>query len=311
MTDRVKKLLQNLKFSYGNLYGKNFLLEIEQSPPLTKVIVMTEKLATEFRESLGNNPEIQVTSLDKDNSIGCYYRVKDKLLGKLCHYYRGKDEWCRLIKGLDSSMITTIATPAGDHVVVAELMSGEVFRGLKTANNPGWFAVAVCHDFEDQAPKQLGWVKNDETIEQIPERKITRPPKLISLDEAIFKYTNVAYHLGGKSKQTGFDCSSLMQQIVFETKGIWLPKLARWQSLIGESIRQENVLKSDLVFLEESPNWHIEHVGILGENTVSLPTIFHVSRHNGKAITENLSSAKWFKEKFRISGYRRIYENEY
>lgn len=306
MTDRVKKLLKDFKSTYGSLYGKNFLLEINLSSSPVKVIVMTDKLAVQFRASLGNDTEIEVTSLDKDNSIGKYYRIKDRLLGKLYHYYRDKKEWERLIEDLPPSMITTTTTPSGDHVVVAELMAGEVFRGLETFYNPGWLAVAVCHDFEAHASKQLGWVKIDDTIEKIPERKMTRPQQLMNLDEAILKYVNVPYHLGGKSKQTGFDCSSLVQQIIFETKGIWLPKLARWQSLIGDNIAKEDAVKGDLVFFEEVPNWHVEHVGILIENTKPLPTIFHVSRHNGKAITENLGAAKWLTEKYRVSGYRRI-----
>ncbi len=304
MTESVKEILTEFESSHGHLYGENFLFEVDHTASPVKVVVMTEKLANKLKSLLGANPDISVSSLDKDDSVGSYFKVKANQVGKLYHYYRDNREWERLMRDLDPSMITSEKTLSGDFAVISELMPGELIRGLETIKNPGWLAVVACHDFEHIAPKQIGWVKIDSSVERLGFRELARPKTTKTLDQAVDEYTDLPYHLGGKSKATGYDCSSLVQQIYFDTRGFWLPKLSAWQALVGESTPTPST--GDLVVMKEAPTGTVEHIGILIESTIPLPTVFHASRHNGHSMVQDLAAAPWFAKKFKVSDYRHL-----
>lgn len=299
MNEIVKKVLNDFQSEHTKLYGTNFLFEVNESVTPVKVTVMTEKLAEKLRQDIGDSSEIVVVSLDKDESAGKYYKVTGPRTD-LWHYYRDGAEWNRLMEDLDPSMVTFKDTPGGDKALRSELIQGEVFRGLETSDNPGNLAVAVCHDFEDIAPKQLGWIEINSDIEQIPTRVLTRPEKLATLEEEIEKYVNLPYHLSGKTKETGMDCSGLVQRVMWEMKGLWLPRTAKWQALIGESKSEPE--KGDIVIVQEAPNWSIEHIGVFVESG----KYFQSSRHTNGVVVDDMPEQDWFKSKFKISDYRKI-----
>ncbi len=274
MTPAIKKIIENFETKNRELWGDKFFILVQEN----KVVLMTEGLVKKLQEKLPAK-EITITSLDKDESVGEWFRVKREVTTHIHHYHRDSKETDRLLQNLPSKDMMTVEAEDGQTVTKNELMAGELFRGVVIGD---WIAATVYHDFVNIAPKVIGWVKFDDRIELVKGKEFFRPEKTVPLDEIISNLVGLPYHLGGKSIETGFDCSSLVQWVMFNTKGIWLPKLAKWQALVGKDIDRKDIKKGDLIFFEEFPEWNIEHVGIfLGQEK-----ILHASSNAQKIIVE-------------------------
>jgi hypothetical protein len=78
-------------------------------------------------------------------------------------------------------------------------------------------------------------------------------------------YRGVAYRFGGRSVQSGFDCSGLVQTVCAKW-GIYLPRMAGAQFGHGVPIKPWNLKAGDLVFFQGTYKRGLSHVGIfIGE----------------------------------------------
>ena len=106
------------------------------------------------------------------------------------------------------------------------------------------------------------------------------------------------YRYGGRSPETGFDCSGLVAHVFQEAWGLLLPHNAQAQSRIGKSVRAAELAPGDLVFYN-TRNRRYSHVGIyLGEGK-----FVHAPKTGTTVRVENLRSSYWTK---RFNGARRI-----
>ncbi|KKP36492.1 MAG: NLP/P60 family lipoprotein, lipoprotein Spr [Candidatus Peregrinibacteria bacterium GW2011_GWF2_33_10] len=151
--------------------------------------------------------------------------------------------------------------------------------------------------------KTLGFVHESEMIKvKAKNWQLQAEVKKISLEEAIKKYHQVPYLLGGTTEQ-GIDCSGLTQRIYREVYGIELPKHSKDQARKGRKVLNLNKLKvGDLVFFSSLDNDAIKHVGLVLE--AEKKEILHASEKVGnKVLIENL---KDMMRRYRVSGVRRI-----
>lgn len=75
-----------------------------------------------------------------------------------------------------------------------------------------------------------------------------------------------AYKFGGKSPETGFDCSGYVGYVFKQAGGLSLPRTAVSISQVGEKITRSDLKPGDLVFFNTLRRT-ISHVGIyLGDN---------------------------------------------
>jgi cell wall-associated NlpC family hydrolase len=107
------------------------------------------------------------------------------------------------------------------------------------------------------------------------------------------------YHYGGRSPETGFDCSGLVAHVFERAWGMLLPRSAQEQAAVGKPIRKLNELEpGDLVFYN-TRNSPFSHVGIyLGEGR-----FIHAPRPGQRVRVENVDSPYW---KARFNGARRL-----
>lgn len=256
MTDKAKKIIDNFEKENRLLWGDKFFLKIYDN----KVVLMTEGIVKKLKAEIGSE-NIEITSLDKDESIGSWFRVKTDSTTHIHHYHRDAKETSRLLQNLPSKDMMTVEEEDGRIVTKNELMAGELFRGVVMGD---WIASAIYHDFVDIAPKVIGWVRFDEKVEKVDGKEFYRPEKAVPLDEIIQNLIGLPYHLGGKSLKTGFDCSSLVQWVVFHAHGLWLPKIAKWQAMVGEVVDSlDKSQPGDLVFFEDKVSGLVEHVGMV------------------------------------------------
>lgn len=107
------------------------------------------------------------------------------------------------------------------------------------------------------------------------------------------------YRLGGRSPETGFDCSGLVAHVFERAWGVLLPRNARAQATIGKPIRQLQELEpGDLVFYN-TRNSPYSHVGIY----VGDGRFVHAPRSGKRVRAERLDSPYW---RARFNGARRV-----
>ena len=109
----------------------------------------------------------------------------------------------------------------------------------------------------------------------------------------------VQYKYGGKSPETGLDCSGLVSHVFRHVASMALPHNAYAISLVGKKIAQQELQPGDLVFFNTLRK-SFSHVGIyLGDNRF----IHATSSSTGKVEIDDLNNSYW---KSHFNGARRL-----
>ncbi|HUX63675.1 C40 family peptidase [Sulfuricella sp.] len=108
----------------------------------------------------------------------------------------------------------------------------------------------------------------------------------------------VNYKYGGKSPDTGLDCSGFVSHVYKQAAGLILPHNARAISMFGQKIAISELQPGDLVFYNTLRHAY-SHVGIyLGENK-----FIHASVTGRGVEVVNMNENYWVK---RFNGARRV-----
>jgi cell wall-associated NlpC family hydrolase len=108
----------------------------------------------------------------------------------------------------------------------------------------------------------------------------------------------VQYRYGGRSPETGFDCSGLIAHIFEQAWGILLPTGTQALSKVGRPVKRKDLEAGDLVFYN-TRNRPYSHVGIyLGDGR-----FLHAPRTGARVRVESVDTAYW---RARFNGARRL-----
>lgn len=108
----------------------------------------------------------------------------------------------------------------------------------------------------------------------------------------------VDYRFGGNTPDQGLDCSGLIRYVFQQATGISLPRSAREQARVGESIKRDDLQPGDLVFFN-TRRFQFSHVGLyIGDNR-----FIHAPSSGGAVEVVNLDNHYWQKA---FNGARRI-----
>jgi len=108
----------------------------------------------------------------------------------------------------------------------------------------------------------------------------------------------VDYRFGGNTPESGLDCSGLIRYVFQQATGISLPRSAREQARVGESIKRNDLQPGDLVFFN-TRRFQFSHVGLyIGDNR-----FIHAPSSGGAVEVSNLDNRYWQKA---FNGARRI-----
>ena len=252
-----------------------------------KIAVMIEKLAKQARAILQDNAikDIETISFEADDSIGDFYLVDAEYIDVET---RPSREEYRSI--MDKDLHTAFTDQTND------LYQGQLVRVYKPEGYDSWCVVAY-HSFGLEAPRgPIGWIKNLDGLRKTTGVHFGALKQRVAFADACKAYEGVRYTIGGGSMSHGFDCSSLVQRIFYETKGIWLPRKARWQALVCEPLQQGDARRGDLVFFNRVDNEknEIDHVALVWQvRTGKLPIVFHAKRIRGRTLFEDLNESEW------------------
>ncbi len=108
----------------------------------------------------------------------------------------------------------------------------------------------------------------------------------------------VDYRFGGNTPDQGLDCSGLIRYVFQQATGISLPRSAREQARVGESIKLNDLQPGDLVFFN-TRRFQFSHVGLyIGDNR-----FIHAPSSGGSVEVTSLDNRYWQKA---FNGARRI-----
>lgn len=108
----------------------------------------------------------------------------------------------------------------------------------------------------------------------------------------------VDYRFGGNTPDQGLDCSGLIRYVFQQATGLLLPRSAREQARVGESISKDKLQPGDLVFFN-TRRFQFSHVGLyIGDNR-----FIHAPSAGGAVQVVSLENAYWQKA---FNGARRI-----
>jgi cell wall-associated NlpC family hydrolase len=111
------------------------------------------------------------------------------------------------------------------------------------------------------------------------------------------------YKYGGKSPQTGMDCSGFVGHVFKQAVGMQLPASSSEISRHGEPLQNHELRPGDLVFFN-TLNRAFSHVGIyLGENRF----VHSTSSSTGSVMVSNMDENYWAK---RFNGARRLIDTQ-
>lgn len=143
---------------------------------------------------------------------------------------------------------------------------------------------------------------NQTNVEGIEIEVVDTPPTWSDKAEEVLmqalSLTGIQYKYGGKSPDTGFDCSGFVRYVFSQATKITLPPTARAISQMGKTVKKEELQPGDLVFFNTLKS-AFSHVGIyMGNNK-----FIHSPSAGGKVRVENMDNTYWKK---RFNGAQRI-----
>ncbi len=108
----------------------------------------------------------------------------------------------------------------------------------------------------------------------------------------------VDYRFGGSTPDSGLDCSGLIRYVFQQATGLSLPRSAREQARVGESVSKDKLQPGDLVFFN-TRRFQFSHVGLyIGDNR-----FIHAPSSGGAVQVVSLDNEYWKKA---FNGARRI-----
>ena len=111
-------------------------------------------------------------------------------------------------------------------------------------------------------------------------------------------FLGVPYRRGGNTAESGFDCSGFVRAMYEQTVGLVLPRRARDQAAVTETIERQDLQPGDLVFFN-TMRTKFSHVGIyLGDNK-----FIHSPKPGEQVRIDDMRQAYWDR---RFNGARRV-----
>lgn len=191
----------------------------------------------------------------------------------------------KIVHRLDEDDEVTIVAEEGDFYKItnSEIESGYVAKSLVTVSNVSSRSLAEVRSEE-----------NEKSAESVASK---------SIDVVNFakQYLGVDYVLGGKTPETGFDCSGFTRY-VFKNFGFSLGTVAADQNSIGTEIDRSELKEGDLILFYNEENTKIGHTGIyIGNNE-----FIHAANPERGVVTDNLETNTYYSTRFVTA--RRIVE---
>ena len=165
------------------------------------------------------------------------------------------------------------------------------------ALNVGLVAPCFADEVTENVQGDTIVILDEQTAEQAPQITSWQAKAQEILINAM-SLTGIKYKYGGKSPETGFDCSGFVRYVFSQAANLTLPPTARAISQIGKTVKRDELQPGDLVFFNTLKS-AFSHVGIyIGNNK-----FIHAPRTGSAVRVENMQASYW---ESRFDGAQRL-----
>ncbi|PCK19637.1 gamma-glutamyl hydrolase [Bacillus pumilus] len=198
-------------------------------------------------------------------------------IGKKVSWEKAKPGDLVYFRSLDETkdIPTHVALYAGNHQVIHITLSKGV---VKT-----------------DVSKSKYWTDRYYAVKRLPVSQKTSDDRLV---KDAMKYLGIPYVFGAADPKVGFDCSGFLQYLFEKSLGIYLPRSAEQQWMVGEKVTLDDIRPGDFVFFSNTYKKGISHVGMYIEGG----RFIHASR--SESVTISYLSESYWREKW--TGAKRL-----
>lgn len=206
-----------------------------------------------------------------------------------------------LINTLDEFDEVTIVSESGDwYEIEAGDIKGFVSKPLITIGTISSRGLVEERTVTTKALPEETTTENNVGVEENKQIEATNNKGQEVADFAK-QFLGLKYVLGGKSPETGFDCSGFTKY-VFKNFGYTLGSVAADQTSIGKEISKEELEVGDLILFYDEAKTKIGHVGIY----LGADEFIHAANATRGVVIDGLSSNSYYNTRFVTA--RRIVE---
>lgn len=160
-------------------------------------------------------------------------------------------------------------------------------------SSPAMAAPATTEPAADKAAAPM--LRAEKTLREIGGKAKDTASEITSYALSLI---GVDYKFGGNTPDQGLDCSGLIRYVFQQATGISLPRTAREQARVGQSVAMDKLQPGDLVFFN-TRRFQFSHVGLyVGDNR-----FIHAPSRGGSVEVVNLDQRYWQKA---FNGARRV-----
>lgn len=196
----------------------------------------------------------------------------------------------KIIDKLDEDDEVTIIAEEGDFykITTSKIESGYVAKRLVTVSEVSSRGTVEVRETVEETKTEASAIQNTDN-------------KGLEVIEFAKQYLGYDYVLGGKTPETGFDCSGFTRY-VFKNFGYSLGTVAADQNSLGTEIDKNNLKEGDLILFYNEENTKIGHTGIyIGNNE-----FIHAANPERGVVIDNLVTNSYYSTRFVTA--RRIVE---
>ena len=208
------------------------------------------------------------------------------------------DQTSKFINLLDYGDTVTIIEEEGDwYKITSGSVSGYIKKTLVTVSDKN----VSSRSFEERTH-----INSEEDLKVDQEKNNAVNDMLLAETSKINKgeevvnyaknYLGTAYVIGGKTPESGFDCSGFTRY-VFSNFGYNLGTTAANQNNIGMDVSKENLQAGDLILFYDEGKNKIGHTGIY----ISNGEFIHAANPKRGVVTDNLNTNTYYNERFIVA----------
>lgn len=258
-------------------------IETEGNTVIQENTVSENNTVVENSNTVSSVPDTSNTNIN-DNTTSVARNDKGIINVETANIRKKADKTSSIIYHLDEGDEVTIVAEEGDwyKITNSEVESGYVSKSLVTVSDVS--SRGTQENREEAVSKEEVSSSKGEDVANFAKQ-----------------YIGYNYVLGGKTPDTGFDCSGYTRY-VFKNFGYSLGTVAANQNSLGTEIERENLKVGDLILFYNEEKTKIGHTGIyLGNNE-----FIHAANPDRGVVIDNLSTNSYYSTRFVTA--RRIVE---
>ena len=196
--------------------------------------------------------------------------------------------------------VTIIAEENEFYKIKSGSVQGYVSKDLITVNDDKVSSRSLAEERKEEV------LKKEQERQNEKENKVENNDSIVSSNNIVEtsgngskvaeyakQYLGVKYVLGGKTPETGFDCSGFTRY-VFKNFGYNLGSIAAAQNEIGTDITMDNLKVGDLILFQNEERTKIGHTGIYIGNG----EFVHAANPQRGVVIDNINTSTYYNSRF-------------